>query len=153
MSFQRNLLPDSLSYFESADLKITGPKSGKWFTTECRFHGGSDSMRVNQATGGWVCMACGVKGGDLIAYEMQLTGDGFVDVAIRLGAWIEDGKSDICTAPKLPHRLALQVLEIESNLVFVAAGNLANGQQLTTVDRQRLLEAAHRIHVIAETCK
>jgi hypothetical protein len=153
MSFQRHLLPSPLDYFEEQGLTITGSRKGKWFTTECRFHGGSDSMRVHQETGTWVCMACGVKGGDLVAYEIQSTQDEFIVVAKRLGAWIEDGTSNAYKPTLISPRLALQVLEIEANLVCVAAGNLANGTELTQVDRDRIYESARRIHVISGVFK
>ena len=85
-------LPDPASYFESQGLKLTGPRSAKWKTTECAFHGGSDSMRVNVHSGGWVCMACGAKGGDVLAYQMAAHGLEFVDAAKALGAWVDDGR-------------------------------------------------------------
>lgn len=154
MSFQRHLLPSALSYFEEQGLKITGPKTGKWFTTECRFHGGSDSMRVHQATGGWVCMACGVKGGDLISYEMELTGDDFIPVAKRLGAWTNDGKAPETTKPfPFPKGLALDVLNIEANHVLIAAENIAYGVILTGADLEQLRLSACRIRVIVEAIK
>jgi DNA primase len=154
MSFQKHLLPTPISYFEEQGLKITGSRKSQWFTTECRFHGGSDSMRVNQASGRWVCMACDAKGGDLIAYEMQRTGDEFLDVVKRLGAWADDGQpSDYRKPAGLSPRLALQVLGIESNLVFIAASNIAKGKTLTQVDLERLLAAAKRIQFISEACK
>jgi hypothetical protein len=48
--YLRDNLPDPIAYFEGEGLKLDG--RGKWRTTECRFHGGSDSMRVNTASGG-----------------------------------------------------------------------------------------------------
>lgn len=154
MSFQRHLLPNAMSYFEEQGLKITGSKKGKWFTTECHFHGGSDSMRVNQATGGWVCMACGAKGGDLISYEMHLTGDDFITAAKRLGAWINDGTSSESNKP-LPFSkgLALEVLNIEANHVLIAAENVAYGVVLTDVDIEQLRLSAVRIRTVVEATK
>ncbi len=51
MSFDRERMPDPVSYFEGEGLKLSGP--GKWKTTGCTFHGGSDSMRINVASGAW----------------------------------------------------------------------------------------------------
>ena len=65
---------------------------GKWRTTRCDFHGGSDSMRVNSESGAWVCMACGSKGGDVVSHHMQRTGLAFPDAARALGAW-DDAKT------------------------------------------------------------
>lgn len=154
MSFQRNLLPNALTYFQEQGLKITGSKTGKWFTTECHFHGGSDSMRVNQATGGWVCMACGAKGGDLISYEMNLTGDDFIVVAKRLRAWTNDDSSFYASKP-LPFSkgLALEVLNIEANHVLIAAENVAYGVVLTIADLEQLRLSAVRIRMLVEATK
>ena len=149
MSFDRNKLPDPVNYFEGQDLRLTG--RGKWRTTECKFHGGSDSMRINLASGGWVCMSCGAKGGDVLAYHMQAHGLEFIDAATQLGAWVDDGKpSPRQTPAPLPPRAALQVLAFESTLTAIAAGNIAHGVKLTDVDRFRLLTAANRISHIAE---
>lgn len=149
MSFERDRLPEPAGYFEAEGLRLRGP--GKWGTTECRFHGGSDSMRVNRATGAWVCMACGAKGGDVLAHHMQAHGLDFVAAAKALGAWAEDGKPAPSHKPaSLPPRAALQVLAFESLLVGVAAGNLAKGVALSNHDLARVLLAVGRISALAE---
>ena len=79
MGFDRNLLPDPVSYFENQGLTLKGPNRAKWKTTACNFHGGSDSMRVNTENGAWVCMSCGEKGGDVLAYEIKVSGAEFQD--------------------------------------------------------------------------
>ena len=151
MSFDRTLLPEPTTFYENQGLKLTGPRSAKWKTTACIFHGGSDSMRVNTASGAFVCMACGAKGGDVLAYEMQSTGADFVKAAKELGAWIDDGKPQTQQKPTpLAPRAALSVLQFEATLAAVAAGNLAHGITLTDLDRARLLKAAGRINLIAE---
>jgi hypothetical protein len=44
--FIRDRLPDPLRHFVDAEgLQLTG--SGKWRTSRCEFHDGSDSMRIN----------------------------------------------------------------------------------------------------------
>lgn len=149
MSFDRERLPEPRGYFEGQGLKLS--KRGKWRTTECRFHDGSDSMRINTATGAWVCMSCGAKGGDVLAYEMAANGVDFVTAAKALGAWVEDGKPEARRKPApLPPRAALEVLSFEVMLTAVAAGNLAQGLALTAKDRARLMTAAGRIAKIAE---
>lgn len=149
MSFNRELLPDPVSYYEGQGLRLS-PR-GKWRTTECRFHDGSDSMRLNLTTGAWVCMSCDVKGGDVLAYHMQAHGLEFVEAARQLGAWTEDGKRPTSDKPApLPPRAALQVLAFESTLTAVAAGNVARGVKLSDQDRFRLLAAAARINRLAE---
>ena len=149
--FLRDNLPDPVSYFEAEGHKLVGPKSAKWLTTDCRFHGGSDSMRVNTQTGGWICMACNAKGGDVLAHFMAEHGTDFVTAAKLLGAWRDDGKPDQHRRPKpLPASQAIQVLAFESTLAATAAGNIAHGIQLTDTDRTRLYVAAQRINAISE---
>jgi hypothetical protein len=148
MSFNRDNLPDTTDYFESVGLILTGP--GKWKTTRCEFHGGSDSMRVNTESGAWVCMACGAKGGDVLAYEMQSTGTEFIQAAKALGAWIDDGKPPTQAKPTaLSPRAALGALAFETLVVAVAAGNVSKGIALSEDDRQRVMVAAGRIQHIA----
>ena len=55
MGFDRTLLPDPPAFYEATGLRLDG--RGKWRTTACAFHDGSDSMRVNLQTGAFVCMA------------------------------------------------------------------------------------------------
>lgn len=149
MSFDHDRLPGATDYFEGEGLTLKGP--GKWKTTACNFHGGSDSLRINVASGAWVCMACGAKGGDVLAHYMQSHGLEFVEAAKALGAWIEDGKPQRPQKPApLPPRAALQVIAFEATLAAVAAGNVAHGVTLTEPDRCRLLTAAARITRLVE---
>ena len=152
MTFDRNLLPEPTAYFEAQGLKLTGPRMAKWKTTECRFHDGSDSMRVNASAGAWVCMSCGVKGGDVLAYELAATGADFVDAAKAIGAWVDDGNKP--HAPQKPTplspRAALSAMAFEASFTAIAAGNVAQGVALTDADRSRLMQAAGRINRMAE---
>ena len=150
MTFDRRNLPDPISYFESEGLKLTS--RGKWRTTECNFHGGSDSMRINTDSGAFACMAgCGARGGDVLAYHMAQHGLEFVEAAKALGAWIDDGKPATQHKPTpLSPRQALEVLSAECNLVAIAAGNMAQGVHLTIAERQRLLTASNRITRLVE---
>jgi hypothetical protein len=147
--FIKTALPDPASYFEAEGLKLDG--RGKWRTTACMFHDGSDSLRINTQSGGWICMACGIKGGDVLAYHMAAHGLEFIDAAKALGAWQDDGKPHAPQRPKpLPASAAIQVLAFEALLTAVAAGNIANGVHLTDEDRTRLLVASQRITTISE---
>ena len=149
MSFDRNHLPDPASYFEAEGLKLDG--RGKWRTTVCKFHGGSDSMRINLASGGYCCMNCGEKGGDVLAYHMAAHGLEFVDAAKALGAWVDDGRPVQQHKPApLPPRAALQVIGFEASLAAIAAANVAKGVALSAVDLSRLLTAANRITRLVE---
>ena len=148
-NFLRENLPDPVSYFESEGLKLQG--KGKWRTTSCSFHGGSDSMRINTATGAWVCMSCNAKGGDVLAHFIAEHGVDFVTAAKALRAWDDNGGPDKPHRPKpLPASQAIQVLAFESTLTAVAAGNIAHGVLLTDTDRARLRVAAKRINTISE---
>ena len=149
MTFDRNHLPDPAGYFEAEGLKLDG--RGKWRTTECKFHGGSDSMRINLASGGYCCMNCGEKGGDVLAYHMAAHSLEFVDAAKALGAWVDDGRPAVQhkPAPLLP-RAALQVIGFEASLAAIAAANVARGVALSDVDLSRLLTAANRIMRLVE---
>lgn len=146
--FLRDNLPDPVNYFEGEGLKLDG--RGKWRTAACQFHGGSDSLRINTATGAWVCMAgCGARGGDVLAFHMAAHGLGFVDAAKALGCWRDDGKPDRPHRPKpLPASAAIEALAFESTLTAIAAGNISNGIHLTDTDRARLYVAAQRIQSI-----
>ena len=152
MSYDRTRLTDPVSYYESQGLNLKGPRSAKWKTTRCEFHGGSDSMRVNIQNGAFVCMAgCGARGGDVLAYQMAHHGMDFVEAAKALGAWVEDGKFQVPRKPTaLSPRAALEVLGFESTLVAVTAGNVAKGVALSDTDRQRLMVCARRINRIVE---
>lgn len=148
-SFVKEGLPDPVAYFEAEGLTLTG--KGKWRTAACNFHGGSDSMRINTVTGAWVCMACNAKGGDVLGHFMAEHGLDFVTAAKALGAWRNDGKPSRPQRPRpLPAIDAIRVLALESTLTAIAAGNIANGVQLTTDDRARLYIASQRIAHIAE---
>lgn len=149
MAFDRDHLPEPVGYFEGQGLKLS-PR-GKWRATSCTFHGGSDSMRINTATGAWVCMACDAKGGDVLAYEMQAHGLEFMEAAKALGAWIDDGKPVQQHRPSpLSPRQALQVLATEANLAAIAAGNVARGVAMTDLDLARLMTASNRITRLVE---
>lgn len=150
--FKREQLPEPADYYTAAaGLVLSGPPRAKVKTTRCEFHDGSDSMRIFMATGGFVCMNCGAKGGDVLAYHMAAHGLDFITAAKALGAWHDDGKPSKPQRPKpIPATAAIQVLAFESNLAAVAAGNLAQGVTLTDNDRARLLVAARRIQHVAE---
>ena len=147
--FRKELLPDAQSYYEGEGLKLTG--KGPWRTTECQFHGGKTTMRLNLSSGGFCCMSCGVKGGDVVAYQMLRHEVDFITAAKALGAWIDDGQPHAPQRPKpMPAGEALRALAFESMFVGVAARNLSHGCALTEVDLDRLSLAAARIATIHE---
>ena len=149
--FIRDRLPEPIPYYVDREGLTLTPR-GKWRSANCVFHGGSDSMRINTQTGGWVCMSCGTSGGDVLAYHMQAHGLDFVEAARALGAYVDDDEPHRGpTKPAtLPARAALEVLTFESLLVATAAANVANGITLTDDDRARVLQAAGRIMFITD---
>lgn len=150
MPFDRSALPETLAYLEGEGL--TPSPRGEWRTAACPFHGGTDSLRVHVARGAWVCMSCGEKGGDVLAFHMKRHGLGFVEAAKALGAWAEGGKPSKYRQAPMPFtaRDGLTALKDEALLAAVAACNVAHGVALTDEDRARLLQAARRINFIVE---
>ena len=148
MGFDRTRQPDAITFFEGEGLTLVG--RGKWRYTECRLHGGSDSLRINTESGGWCCMACGAHGGDAVAYRMQAYGEGFVMAAKALGAWVDDGRPRPRNPAPLSPRDALTLLASEANLAAVAAANVSHGMELTGTDLERLLLAVGRINLVRE---
>ena len=150
MTFDRDRLPSWGAYSDAEGLPLAG--RGKWRTTRCDFHGGSDSLRINTQSGGWVCMSCGVHGGDVLAYHMRRHGLGFVEAARALGAWIDDG-----APPPRPRafsaRDALSVIETELNVAMVVISDARQGITPTDDDWQRFLLAAGRIDRIAQEAR
>ncbi|GAB2467360.1 hypothetical protein GCM10027082_18750 [Comamonas humi] len=150
MAFDRTRLPDAVAYYEGQGVQFRERK-GKWRTTACNFHGGSDSMRINTASGAFVCMAgCGARGGDVLAYHMAAYGQDFAAAAKELGAWVEGSKPTTQRPTPISPRAALEILHAEAMLAAVAAGNVAHGVVLTDADRVRLMTAAGRIARIME---
>lgn len=85
-SFRRDRLPTPEAYYCDRGLRLIG--RGNWRSAVCPFHDDSKpSLRVNVDSGGFRCMVCGAKGGDVLAFHRQQTGLGFVDAAKALGAW------------------------------------------------------------------
>ncbi len=149
MSFDRTRLPEPIAFYEGEGLALS-PR-GKWRTAPCVFHGGSDSLRINTASGAFVCMAgCGARGGDVLAYRMAAHSEDFTTAAKALGAWVDDGRPAPTRPTPIPARDALQLLAHEGNLIAVAAGNLAHGVPLAPIDLHRVLKAQSRISRLME---
>ncbi len=84
--FERELLPEPCGYFEREGVQLIG--RGHWRSALCPFHDDtSPSLRVNVETGAFRCMACGAKGGDVLAYHRARHGLSFSQAARDLGAW------------------------------------------------------------------
>ncbi len=109
-------------------------------------------MRVNVASGGWVCMSCNARGGDVLAHYMAEHGVDFATAAKALGAWKDDGQPFRPVRPRqLPAASAIEVLRFEVTLTAIAAQNLSRGVQLSATDHARLKLAAQRISGVLES--
>jgi hypothetical protein len=85
--FKRDQLPPPFSYYTREGLKLIG-RYGDWRSALCPFHQDKHpSLRINIRTGGFRCMVCDTKGGDVLAFHRLRTGLGFVDAAKALNAW------------------------------------------------------------------
>ena len=148
-AFNRAALPDWPAYADAQGLTLIG--RGEWRTTACEFHGGSDSMRVKVTTGGWVCMACGAHGGDVLAYHMQRHGLGFVEAARALGAYADDGKPHrgATQAETLPARDAMQLAAHELRIAFVVISDVRAGVIPNDGDWQRFIDALRHVETLA----
>jgi hypothetical protein len=147
VSFNSSSLPDPQGYFEGEGLFLKD--LGKWRTTACAFHGGSDSMRINTQSGAWVYMNCGVKSGDVLAHHMQAHGLEFVEAAKVLGAWQDDGKPQVHTKPATQSpRAALEVIAFELPVMLVVAIDIANNITPKIEDLRRFKAATARLGFI-----
>lgn len=85
-AFKRNQLPNPSEYYRKQGLKLTG--GGEWKSAICPFHKDKNpSLRLRLDVGAFRCMVCGVHGGDVLAFHMQLYKLNFISAARALGAW------------------------------------------------------------------
>jgi DNA primase len=146
----RDRLPDPVAYFDSEGVSLKGP--GRWKSGPCGFHGGSDSLRVNVQSGAWRCMNCGAKGGDVLAYAMQMHGLDFVAAARALGAYADDGQphSRPAQAATLTPRDAMQLAALEVMVALSVIGDIRRGVIPNDDNWQRCLVSASRLHLLVE---
>lgn len=146
--FNRDRLPTWPEYADREGLTLVG--RGRWRSLRCDFHDDSEpSLRVNIETGGWVCMACGERGGDALAHYMRRTGLDFAQAAQALGAWVEGG-TDRPTTRRLSARDALEALPVELGICCVVIADLRAGTVPNAEDWTRFLAAAGRVEFIAQ---
>jgi len=89
----RESLPAPLQYLTERNL-LKGKARGTWASIRCPAHkAGAEehpSMRVSIVDGHFRCMACGEKGGDIVALHRLITGLGFRDAVKDLGGRFHD---------------------------------------------------------------
>ena len=148
-AFNRGRLPTWQAYADEHGLVLHG--RGKWLSLLCDFHDdGEPSLRVNTESGGWVCMSCGVKGGDVLAHFMLLTGLDFREAAQALGAWDASKERHTERAPRtLSAGDAMQVVVAELLISIVVISDIRKGLIPSDTDWQRFLQGAGRIEALA----
>lgn len=84
-SFKRDQLPLPGEYYRNQGLKLVG--GGEWKSAICPFHKDTrPSLRLRIDSGGFRCMVCGVRGGDVLAFHMKRYKLNFIAAARSLGA-------------------------------------------------------------------
>lgn len=84
--FDRSLLPSPADYYKEQGLKLRG--GGEWKSALCPFHDDQNpSLRLRYDSGGFRCMVCGAKGGDVLAFHQLRYKLPFITAAKALGAW------------------------------------------------------------------
>jgi len=152
MGLDRSRLPDPIEYFEAECPKLMG--RGVWRNMACAFCGSGHAMRVNTVSGGWCCMACGAKGGDVLAYQMARYGMGFIEAARELGALEEDGKAEHERAPRaLSYRDRVEVLRGEIGVAAQIIAAVHRRRAISETEFERFWLAAQRIGNVCEETK
>lgn len=98
--FDRSLLPSPRSFYSREFRGLPRENSQGWVSVPCCFHSSgekrgrpSKSLRVNTREGNFICMSCGIKGGDPVAFLMRRDGLDFKRAAQSLGCWRDGGLS------------------------------------------------------------
>lgn len=147
-------LPDTTQYFESLGHRFL--TKGKWMTTDCKFHGGSDSLRVHAETGAWRCMniGCGLFGGSIVSYHSKFHKISKSDACIALGISDRGSSNKTPQIPKpLPIHRAIELMAFEAQLVWNELTRLKEGKNLEQNDLERLRVAAARLISTSEIYK
>ena len=85
-TLRRERLPAVAEFYAGQGLALTG--HGPWRSALCPFHPDTrPSLRLHLPSGAFRCMACGSKGGDVLAFYRLRHSVGFVEAAKALGAW------------------------------------------------------------------
>ena len=147
----KSKLPTPDAYFSQfAGVKI----SGKSLRLPCPIHKGENpNLSVDRETGMWQCFTCKAKGGDVIDFERQYHGIGFIRAASNFGAYVPDGKTPTPAAPVVNYRGLLNVLQTEVEIAALITADLASGKVPSTQDASRLIQAAGRITKVAEVLR
>jgi hypothetical protein len=152
MSFNKDLLPVPLTYYEGQGLNIAKRGSKAWRATNCPFCESRDNGNINLDSGGFHCWGCAAKGGDIVAFHMAMHGVDFVDAVKALGAWVEDGKPANRAKPMpISYRDGLHLIAQEAQLIAIAGATIQK-EPLPERDLARVIQAAGRINRVLEVC-
>jgi hypothetical protein len=147
LSFEN--LPDSIAYYES--LGHVFSSKGEWMTTNCEFHGGSDSMRIHRTSGSFKCMNCGIHGGGIISYHMQRFQVDFLQACKELGVNLEGSNNRPPDRPKpLPPARAIELMSMEARIVWMLLTKIKAGKKLENHEIESLRTSTLQIVKIAE---
>lgn len=84
--FDRSLLPEPLHYYRHEFPNFSA--HGEWILVHCCFHQDTKpSLSIHLVSGGFHCFACGVKGGDVIAFHCRRYAVPFWEAVNLFGAW------------------------------------------------------------------
>ncbi len=147
LSFEN--LPDSIAYYES--LGHVFSSKGEWMTTNCEFHGGSDSMRIHRTSGSFKCMNCGIHGGGIISYHMQRFQVDYLQACKELGVNLGGSNNRPPDRPKpLPAARAIELMSMEARIVWMLLTKIKTGKKLEGHEIESLRTSTLQIVRIAE---
>jgi hypothetical protein len=87
-TFKRDLLPDPRTYYLQYLPGLRSLANTSWQQARCPFHQDKNpSLSVSLSHGGFVCHACGARGGSVLDFHMQFKNITFKAAAQELGAW------------------------------------------------------------------
>lgn len=89
--YNKMLLPTPIAVLQQLGLPFGKANFKGYLKLPCPFHkDGAEknpSLNLHQINGHYRCHACGVKGGNILAFYMSITGKKFKTAAKELGAW------------------------------------------------------------------
>jgi DNA primase len=87
--FDRKKLPSPVDYYQRQFPKLK--VKPKWTNVSCPFHEDSKpSLGIDLTTGGFHCFSCGIRGSDLVSFQMKRYQMTFCEAISFLGAWCYD---------------------------------------------------------------
>lgn len=92
--FKKHQLPLPIAVLSSLNIHQGRINRAGYWIISCPFHKDGNekhpSLNLHQVRGNFICHACGAKGGDILSFFMQYTGNNFIESAKLLGAWEYD---------------------------------------------------------------